>query len=429
VYDCVVGRDCRLSSPSFRDALVKGLTDSGITVYDIGMTMSQIAYFAQYHFKTRGMVMITASHNPKEYNGFKFGTGYSETMVTEEIQEFRELVWSGDYKTLEEKGKVIETDVFEMYAKDIIRKVRYIKPMKIVVDASAGNAGPIIPEILRRLGCEVIEQNTIPDGNFPVGTPDPTEREVQERLAARVRQEGADLGFSFDCDGDRLGVVDHEGNLMWNDTLVSIYAKDILEYLPGAKIVYNVLCSKQVGDVIQASGGEPIMWVTGHSFIKAKIKEIGAIFGGELSGHFFFVDNFFGHDDTAIGAVRLLEYISRKGKTLKEVVFELPQYISSPEIKVGCPDAIKFQVVKEKIAKKVRELYPDAVYTEIDGVRMDTPNEMLIFRASQNGPYMTIKFEAKNENMYHIVKKQASNILHSLEEIDFTYGVNVEALQ
>ncbi|PIR03840.1 MAG: phosphomannomutase [Candidatus Magasanikbacteria bacterium CG11_big_fil_rev_8_21_14_0_20_39_34] len=428
IYDCVVGRDCRLSSPAFRDAFVNGLTDSGITVYDIGMTMSQVAYFAQYYFRTRGMVMITASHNPKEYNGFKFGTGYSETMVTEEIHEFKQLVWSGEYMSLKEKGKVIEKDVFEMYAEDVIKKAKNIKPMKVVVDASAGNAGPIIPEILRRLGCEVIEQNTTPDGNFPVGTPDPTEREVQERLAARVKQEGADLGFSFDCDGDRLGVVDHEGNLMWNDTLVSIYAKDILEYLPGAKIVYNVLCSKQVGDVIQASGGQSVMWMTGHSFIKAKIKEIGAIFGGELSGHFFFVDNFFGHDDTAIGALRLLEYLGRKEMTLKEVVAELPQYISSPEIKVGCPDDIKFQVVKEQIAKKVKDLYPNAKYTEIDGIRMDTENEMLIFRASQNGPYMTIKFEAKTEEQYNDLKKQASDILHSIEEIDFTYGVNVEAL-
>ncbi|MDO9028657.1 MAG: phosphomannomutase/phosphoglucomutase, partial [Candidatus Roizmanbacteria bacterium] len=294
VYDCVVGFDSRESSPKFRDLMVKGLTESGITVYDIGITLSQICYFAQYYFRTRGMVMITASHNPKEYNGFKFGTGYSETMVTGEIIEFRELVKSVKFVKLDKKGDHIKFDVFPEYQKDLLRRIGKIKKFKIVIDSCAATTGLFLPKILRSVGCEVIEQNTTPDPSFPVGVADPTEKKVQERLAKRVVQEKADLGFSYDTDGDRIGVVDNEGNLIWNDTLVSIFSKDILDFAPHSKIIFNVLCSKQVDEVIKESNGQAIMWKTGHSFIKAKVREERAIFGGELSGHFFFVDNFYG---------------------------------------------------------------------------------------------------------------------------------------
>lgn len=429
VYDCVVGHDCRLSSPHFRDIVVRELTQAGITVFDIGITLSQISYYACYFFRTRGMIMITASHNPKEYNGFKFGTGYSETMLTEDIQVFKALVNLGNYKTRTPVGKHIQKDIFPDYVTDVLRCADPItRKFKVVVDSCAATTGLFLPEILRRVGCEVIEQNTKPDGNFPVGTPDPTEREVQERLAKRVIAEKADLGFSYDADGDRIGVVDEEGGLIWNDTLVSLYAKDILENLPGSKIVYNTLCSKQVDDVVRQAGGVPVMWMTGHSFIKAKVAEAGAPFGGELSGHFYFVDNFYGHDDGAIASLRLLAYLSRIGMTLKQAVSELPQYISSPEIKVGCPDAIKFQIVSEKIGGEIKKLYPNAQYVEIDGVRMDTKAEMLICRASQNGPYLTVKFEGKTQDAYDTLKHQINEILHKYPEVDFAKGVNTSAL-
>ena len=435
IYDCVVGYDCRTSSPSFRDAMVRGLTESGITVYDIGMTLSQIAYFGQYYFRTRGMVMITASHNPKEYNGFKFGTGFSETMLTADIVAFRDLAKSGKFVTREGKkgetirGSHIQKDISNDYMDDLFRHVDTIATFKVVVDSCAATTGPFLPKILRKAGCEVIEQNTTPDGNFPVGTPDPTEREVQERLAKRVLEEKADLGFSYDCDGDRVGVVDGDGNLLWNDTLCSLYAKDILDFLPGSKIIYNTLCSKQVDEVIRAFGGTPIIWMTGHSFIKAKVRDEAAPFGGELSGHFYFVDNFYGHDDGAIASLRLLAYLTRINKSLKEAVSELPQYVSSPEIKVGCPDNIKFSVVSEKIGGEVKKLYPNAKYVEIDGVRMDTDQEMIIIRASQNGPYLTVKFESKTQDMYNVLKGQINTILHQFTEIDFESGVNTDSLK
>ena len=429
IYDCVIGFDSRESSPKFRDIFVKGLTGSGITVYDIGITLSQICYFAQYYFRTRGMVMITASHNPKEYNGFKFGTGYSETMITEEIIEFRDLVKTGKFNSLEEKGKHIKFDVFLEYQKDLLRRIGKIKKFKVVVDSCAATTGLFLPKILRSVGCEVIEQNTTPDPTFPVGVADPTEKEVQERLAKRVVQEKADLGFSYDTDGDRIGVVDQDGGLIWNDTLVSLFSKDILDFAPGSKIIYNVLCSKQVDEVIEQNNGVPVMWKTGHSFIKAKVREERAIFGGELSGHFFFCDNFYGHDDGAIASLRLLAYLTRVNQSLKEVISQLPHYFSSPEIKVGCPDNIKFAVVTDKIGVEIKRLYPQAKYVEIDGVRMDTEEEMMIVRASQNGPYLTIKFEGKTQEKYDQLKNQVSKILHNLPEIDFKSGVNVDSLK
>ncbi len=431
IYDCVIGFDSRESSPKFRDVFVKGLTESGITVYDIGITLSQICYFAQYFFRTRGMVMITASHNPKEYNGFKFGTGYSETMVTEEIIAFRELVKTvKSVKSVEsdKKGKHIKFDVFPEYQKDLLRRISKIRKFKVVVDSCAATTGLFLPKILRSVGCEVIEQNTTPDPTFPVGVADPTEKEVQERLAKRVVEEKADLGFSYDTDGDRMGVVDNEGNLIWNDTLVSIFSKDVLDFAPKSKIIFNVLCSKQVDEVIKLNGGIGIMWKTGHSFIKAKVREEKAIFGGELSGHFFFVDNFYGHDDGAIASLRLLAYLTRTDQSLKEAILKLPHYFSSPEIKVGCADNIKFSVVTDKIGGEIKKLYPTAKYTEIDGVRMDTEEEMMIVRASQNGPYLTIKFEGKSHEKYDELKNQVGKILRNLSEVDFKSGVNVNSL-
>lgn len=429
VYDCVVGFDSRTSSPAFRDAIVKGLMESGVTVYDIGITLSQIAYFAQYYFRTRGMVMITASHNPKEYNGFKFATGFSETMLTKDIMEFKQLVKSGKFNICSGKGKHIQKDIFSDYLEDLMRRVDLIKKFKVVIDACAATPGLFLPKILRRVGCEVIEQNTKPDPNFPVGVADPTEKKVQERLAKRVLKEKADVGFSYDTDGDRIGIVDGKGNLIWNDTILSLYAKDVLDFLPGAKIVYNTLCSKQVNDVVTANGGIPVMWLTGHSFIKAKVREERAPFGGELSGHFYFVDNFYGHDDGAIATLRLLAYLTRINKSLCQAVSELPHYVSSPEIKLGCPDSVKFKLVSEKIGGEIKKLYPKAKYIEIDGVRMDTKEEMIIIRASQNGPYLTVKFEAKTKLKYNLLKSQINQILRKFKEIDFKTGVNTNSLE
>jgi len=429
IWEVVVGRDNRTTSEAYTKAFIKGLVESGIDVVDIGLSLAQIVYFSQYPLRFKGAAMITASHNPAEYNGLKLAVGFSDTMTTQEIQQLKEIAKDGQFKKFNRKGSYKTQDIFPEYKKDVLRRAGKIGKFKVVVDTIYGTAGMFLPKILREAGCEVVEQHTELDGTFPLGTADPTEREVQERLAERVKKEKADIGFSYDTDGDRMGIVDSEGRLIWNDTLVAIFAMDILDYMPGAKIVFNVLCSKQTKDVIESHGGVPVIWVTGHSFIKAKLKEERAPFAGELSGHMFFADNFYGHDDEAYATLRLLAYLTRVGKSLEEVIDGLPKYHSSPEIKVGCPDAIKFKLVSGGITKDIKAAFPTAGYVEIDGVRFDTEHEMAVIRASQNGPYLTVKYEAKDAEEYVKLKKQLSEILHKYPEIDFKDGVNTDALE
>ncbi|MDP2918447.1 MAG: hypothetical protein Q8N68_03030, partial [bacterium] len=278
----------------------------------------------------------------------------------------------------------------------------------------------------------VIENNCKIDGHFPVGTPDPTERKVAERIAAIVRKRKADLGLSYDADGDRMGIVDEKGNILWNDILVALFAADVLGKNPGAKIVFNTLCSKVVEDTIRAKNGKPVMWRTGHSFIKAKAQKIRAKFAGELSGHFFFLDQFYPHDDGAYATLRILDFLSRTKQTLSEAVAQFPQYISSPEVKVGCPDSKKVKLM-DKIGRVLRKDFPEAEVIDDeragDGVRLETNDSMFIIRYSQNGPYLTIKFEARTKEEYNNLKKYIGRLLHKYSEIDWSFGVNVESLK
>lgn len=430
INESVVGRDVRLTSEKYQAAFMQGLLESGINIYDIGLTLSQILYFAQYHYLSKGAAMVTASHNPANYNGLKLAVGFSDTLLTDEVQQIRKIAESGQFKSFKIKGEILKEDIFPFYVKDLFKRVPVENTgLKVVVDGLNATASKFLPAILNKAGCEVIEQNTNLDGSFPLGTPDPTERDVQERLAKRVVSEKADLGVSYDSDGDRIGIVDNEGNLIWNDVLVAIFAKDVLEFMPGAPIVFNTLCSKATSDVIESSGGKAVMWLTGHSFIKAKIKEMRSPFGGELSGHIFFMDNAYGHDDTCFATLRLFSYLKRKGQSLKEAVSEIPKYISSPEIKLGLADSIKFKLIDEKISSDIKELFPNAKYVSIDGFRADTPEEMVIIRASQNGPYVTIKFETKNQKQYDNLKLKIKKILLKYPEIDWSSGVNIHAFE
>ncbi len=430
INEAVVGMDIRESSQAIKDVFIKTLLECGINVTDVGLSLTQIVYFAQYHYLSKGAAMITASHNPKEYNGLKLAVGFSDTMIGEEIQETKKIIHQGNFKSYPQKGQLKTDDVFPAYKADLLKRVPLTNAkFKVVVDSISATTGKFLPEIIRATGCEVIEANTTPDGSFPLGTPDPTEKEHMERLAKKVTEEQADLGFIYDCDGDRIGIVDEDGRLIWNDVLVALFAKDIVNFLPGSPIVFNTLCSKATSDAITAAGGKPVIWMTGHSFIKAKVKEVRAPFGGELSGHFFFMDNFYGHDDGAFASLRLLSYLHRTGKSLKQAVDELPVYVSSPEIKLGLPDNIKFQVIKEKITPDLKQLYPQAEYLDIDGIRMDTKETMAIIRASQNGPYITVKFEGKTQEQYDALKIQMRTILKAHPEVDWSYGVNTASLE
>ncbi len=426
VDKAVVGSDNRLSSEDYRQAVIKGLLRSGIDVIDLGMCLTSIVYWAQYYFKSKGSVMVTASHNPAEYNGVKLGRNFSDTLTP--IQWIKKTVEKE--KFTQGKGKLVKANpnYINHYYKELISKIGKIKNFKIVVDASNGTAGKFMPELLRQAGCEVIEQNCELDGTFPNGTPDPTEEKVVKRLADRVLKEKADLGFSYDADGDRMGLVDEKGRIIWNDVLVAIFADDVISKNPGAKIVYNALCSKIVEDIITKTGGKPIIWMTGHAFIKDKVKKEKAPFGGELSGHFFFMDNFYGHDDGAYATLRVLDYLTRKNKTLSKVIDEFPKYISSPEIKVGCPDDKKMRVVKDIIADFVRDFGKDKVI-DIDGALVDFNDGMMIIRASHNGPYLTTKFEAKDRTTYEKRRQYIRKTLKKYPEIDWSFGVNLELIK
>jgi phosphomannomutase/phosphoglucomutase len=416
IKKAVVGRDCRLTGEQYQRAVIKGLTETGIDVVDIGMVMTQMTYFAQYIVKAEGCVMITASHNPSKFNGFKLGKGYSKTTEMEDILEIRKIVEEDSYFIAEKKGNVAKKDISEDYYKDVLKRAPINKKFKVVFDFRHGTPGKYVPELFRRAGCQVITINEKPDGRFPKGTPDPTAKDFMEELGKIVLKEKADIGFAFDGDGDRLGTVDDKGRILWNDVLVAIYAKEILEKKPGSKIVFNDLCSQVVTKVIEQNNGIPIMWRTGHSFIKSKRAKENAAFGGELSGHFFFTDNAYGFDDGSYAAMKVLKYLAEKNLSLSDLYESFPKYISSPEIKIGCPDDKKVRIIDE-ISKIFKKDFPDGKVTDTniipgtDGTRLDLKDGMIIFRYSQNGPYITVKFEAQDQNTYDKRKVYVRNML------------------
>lgn len=441
IRQAVVGRDCRLSSEEYQIAFIKGLTAMGIDVIDLGVVMTQMVYFGQYRFQTNGGAMITASHNPWNFNGFKLATGYSRTTGTEEVEEIRKITEEENFFKPDEKGKILKlhgvtrNQFIEDYSQDVLKRVKLKRKFRVVVDAGMGTTGLFNPKIFKEAGCEVVGQNLEVDGRFPIGTPDPTSTVVMERVKESVLKKGADFGVAFDGDGDRIGTVDEKGNVLWNDVLVAIFAKEILERFPRSKIVYNALCSQLVTKVIEQNGGTPVMWRTGHAFIKAKIAEENAAFGGELSGHFFFADNAYGHDDGTYAVLRVLEYLSDKNMSLGQLYEGFPKYISSPEIKIGCSDEKKVWVIKE-LSVKFKSDFPEAKITDAtvipgdDGTRADFKDGMIIFRYSQNGPYITVKFEAQDQATYDRRKQYVKAVLKNYPEIiwEDNLAVNLDSL-
>ncbi|PIR73874.1 MAG: hypothetical protein COU40_00030 [Candidatus Moranbacteria bacterium CG10_big_fil_rev_8_21_14_0_10_35_21] len=431
INKAVVGFDCRATSQEYSEAMIRGFSWAGVDTIDIGMNLVGIFYWAQYYLDCQGGVFVTASHNSAEYNGFKFANGFSETLVSEGIQELKKMIESEDYEKAETPGKVEKKEVRATYFNDLEKRLSVTKKFKVVVDPGNSTAGVIVPEMLEKIGCEVVRSNCQINPTFPLGTPDPTESVVAERLRKKVLEEKADVGFSYDADGDRIGIVDNQGEIIWNDVLVAIFASDVLREHKGSKIMYNTLCSKIVEDTIIAKGGVPFMWRTGHSFLKKKNQEIKAAFIGELSGHFFFSADFYNHDDGIYSTFRLLRYLSETGQTLAEIVASLPKYISSPEIKLGCADDQKVKLI-EKISEVLRHDFPEAEVIDDeragDGVRLNMSDAMLVIRYSQNGPYITLKFEAQAEGKYNELKAYLNNLLHNYEEISWEEGVNIESL-
>jgi phosphomannomutase/phosphoglucomutase len=433
VSAAVVGRDCRATSPEYSEELIRGLGEVGVSTIDIGMVLVGTFYWSQYFLERAAGVYVTASHNPPEYNGYKFANGYSETLVTEGMMELKRLVEEEDYDLAETPAAATAQNILPDYYADLIKRLPIGKRFKVLVDPSCTTAGALAPELLRQAGCEVIERNTNVDPTFPLGIADPTETRVVERLSREVLEAGADIGFTYDSDGDRIGIVDEKGGIIWNDVLVAIFAADVLKDHPGSIIMYNTLCSKVVPETILAEGGVPFMWRTGHSFLKKKNQEVKAAFIGELSGHFFFSADFYNHDDGLYSTLRLLRYLARTDQKLSEAVAKLPRYISSPEIKVHCDDEEKVAVVTG-LEPTLRQDFPTAVVIADeragDGIRLDLPDSMLVVRYSQNGPYLTIKFEAKTQERYDEIKRYVRNLLDNTGHIEWGNDIstNVEAL-
>jgi len=433
VTSAVVGRDCRATSPEYSEQLIRGLGEAGVSTIDIGMVLVGTFYWSQYFLERAAGVYVTASHNPPEFNGYKFANGYSETLVTEGMMELKRLVEEEDYDLVEVPATATAQNILPDYYADLIERLPIEKKFKVLVDPSCTTAGALAPELLRQAGCEVIERNTNVDPTFPLGIADPTETRVVERLSREVLEAGADIGFTYDSDGDRIGIVDEKGGIIWNDVLVAMFAADVLKDHPGSIIMYNTLCSKAVPETILAEGGVPFMWRTGHSFLKKKNQEVKAAFIGELSGHFFFSADFYNHDDGLYSTLRLLRYLARTDQKLSEAVAKLPHYISSPEIKVHCADAEKVKVVTD-LEPILRKDYPTAEVIADeragDGIRLDLPDSMLVVRYSQNGPYLTIKFEAKTQERYDEIKRYVRDLLDNTGHIDWNNAIstNVEAL-
>jgi phosphomannomutase/phosphoglucomutase len=385
-----VGRDCRPTSDRYAEAVIEGLLSTGLQVYDLGVCPSPLLYFSLFHIDLDGGVQITASHNPSEYNGFKVCLG-KDTLFGSQIQEIRKRMERSNFKE-RSGGKIQSYAIIPPYQEHLLRDIQALaRPLKVVIDAGSGVAGPVAPPIARQLGCTVWEIACVPDGTFPIHHPDPTDPENLEELIRKIKEEKADLGIAYDGDGDRIGVVDERGNILWGDELLILFSRNILKSHPGAVVISEVKCSQNLFDQISQHGGVPIMWKAGHSLIKAKMKETHAVLAGEMSGHMFFADRYFGYDDAIYASMRLLELLAQASQPLSALLADLPQIASTPEIRVDCPDEKKFDIAER--AKDYFRSHYDVI--DVDGVRVQFPEGWGLIRASNTQPALVLRFEAK----------------------------------
>ena len=391
--EIVIGRDGRLSGPELAAALASGLQAAGIDVIDVGAVSTPVVYYAAYHFNTGCGVAVTGSHNPPDYNGFKIVV-CGETLSEGAIQDLYRRIASGTLDG-DRAGLLRQLDVAPDYIEKIVSDVLAERRLKIVVDAGNGIAGALAPQVLEGVGCEVIPLYCDVDGSFPNHHPDPSDPDNLQDLMHAVKQTGADLGLAFDGDGDRLGVVTRAGEIIYPDRLLMLFARDVLSRQPGATIIYDVKCSSHLKGQILDAGGSPLMWRTGHSLVKAKMRETGAELAGEMSGHFFFKERWYGFDDGIYAAARLLEILAgdQLGRTPEEIFATLPSSISTPELKVALAEGEHYRFMDQL---RQRATFADATLTTIDGVRADWPDGWGLVRASNTTPVLVLRFEADN---------------------------------
>jgi phosphomannomutase len=404
-----VGRDGRLSGPALSAALVRGLIEAGIEVIDVGRVTTPLLYFAANTLCESG-IQVTGSHNPKDYNGFKMVMA-GRAIYGDEIQALRQMMESETWQ-LQSGGGVRNVNVQAPYRDRIASDIQLKRPMKIVVDSGNGIAGATAPAIFRKIGCEVIELFSEVDGNFPNHHPDPSKPENLEDLKRALRETDAELGFAFDGDGDRLGVVTKEGHVIYPDRQMMLFAQDVLSRVPGAPIVFDVKCSQRLAPAIAAAGGVPEMYKTGHSLIKARMKQNGSPLGGEMSGHIFFKERWFGFDDGTYAGCRLLEILSASPNA-NAVLNGLPTSFSTPELNVPCAEGEPHRIVAQ-LQSQAQFAAPAQINT-IDGVRIDWPDGFGLIRASNTTPVIVLRFEGHSEAALHRIEAEMMALLKTVK--------------
>ncbi|MDY6831206.1 MAG: phosphomannomutase/phosphoglucomutase [Thermodesulfobacteriota bacterium] len=393
-----VGRDCRLTSPSYAEKIIEGLRSTGCDVLELGICPTPVFYFAIHHFKTGGGVMITASHNPPEYNGFKLCIDL-DSIHGKDILQLKKIIDAKDF--VAGSGSLESADPVAPYRQYVESNISLSRKLRVGVDAGNGTAGVVAVPVLKALGCEVHDIYCDMDGTFPNHEADPTVLKNMTDLIAMVREKKLDVGIGYDGDGDRIGVVDENGDIVYGDKLIILFAREILSRKPGAVFVSEVKCSKVMYDDIEKHGGRPIMWKTGHSLIKAKMKEEKAALAGEMSGHIFFADRYLGYDDAVYASCRLLELIADAGKPISSLLSDIPKTFTTPEIRVECPDDKKFDLVK-RVTEHFRKTHK---VVDIDGVRVLFDDGWGLVRASNTQPALVMRFEAMSEDRLAEIRK------------------------
>ena len=399
-------RDTRLSSPRLHGALLRGLMESGCHVLDLGVAPTPVLYYSVFQFQADGGVMITGSHNPPEFNGFKVVCG-SSTIHGDAIQEIRRMIEAGDLAR--DAGSVEAADAVTPYVEEVARQFQFPRRIRVVVDAGNGTGGPVMAPILRRLNAHAVEMYFDMDGHFPNHHPDPTVPANLEALVEKVVETGADLGIAFDGDTDRIGAVDDCGTVLYGDQLMILYGREILKRKPGATFIGEVKCSQVMYDELAARGGNPIMWKTGHSLIKAKMRETHAELAGEMSGHMFFADRYYGFDDAIYAACRLMEIVANSDEPLSKQLGGLPKTVTTPEIRFDCPDEQKFAVVR-RATETLRSRHK---ILDVDGVRVLFPKGWGLVRASNTQPVLVMRFEAETEELLRDYRMEVEEAVES----------------
>jgi phosphomannomutase len=405
-----VGRDGRLSGPSLSAALIRGLLASGVDVVDVGMVTTPMLYFAASTLASSG-IQVTGSHNPKDYNGFKMVLA-GRAIYGDEIQALRQAMEKGQWDQPAQAGTVRNVNIFAPYRDRIVGDIKLARPLRIVMDCGNGVAGASAPEIFRAIGCEVVEMYTEVDGNFPNHHPDPSKPENLRDLIAKLKETGADLGLAFDGDGDRLGIITRGGNNIYPDRQMMLFARDVLTRVPGGTIIFDVKCTQRLAPAIREAGGKPLMYKTGHSLIKAKMKEVDSPLGGEMSGHIFFKERWFGFDDGTYAGARLLELVSRHADPAA-VLDALPTSFSTPELNVKCAEGEPHRLVEQLVAKA--KFDAPAEVTTIDGVRVDWPDGFGLVRASNTTPVLVLRFEGHTQAALERIEKTMLELLRSVK--------------